>query len=148
MKWKFLIALYLLILGSSAFYFEYNRHNEECARIKALKPVYIHDTLWIKTDFPKTVKAIIEVESHGNPNAINSSSGASGIMQLMPIYVKEVNRILGEDVYTLEDRFNPVKTLEMFCILQDYHNPDQNVDKAIALHNKGKAYYDLVKSRM
>lgn len=148
MKWKYIALFYLILLGGLAGLTEYNRHSEECARIAALEPVYIHDTLWIKTDFPKTVKAIIEVESRGDANAVNSSSGATGIMQLMPVYVKEVNRILGEEIYTLEDRFDPVKTLEMFCILQDYHNPEQNIDKTISLHNKGKDYYKLVKSRM
>lgn len=152
MRWKSILVVYtgllLLLTGTYLLFAEENRHMEECKRIEAMEPVYIHDTIWIKTDFPKTVKAIIEVESHGNPEAVNSSSGATGLMQLMPIYVREANRILGEEVYTLEDRLSPVKTLEMFCIIQDYHNPSQDVNRAISLHNKGKEYYNLVKSKM
>lgn len=148
----FVMVLLLSVAMLTGFLFkrETNRHMEECKRIEASSPVevIIHDTLFVQTDFPNLVRTLIDIESKGNPNAVNSKSGAAGILQLMPIYVREANRILGENVYTLEDRFDPVKTLEMFCIIQDYHNPEQDIDKAIRLHNKGKAYYRLVKTNL
>ena len=58
-----------------------------------------------------------------------------GILQITPIYVKDVNRILGEKRYTLSCRTDKRKSLEMFEILQNHYNPDKDIDKAIKLHN-------------
>lgn len=95
----------------------------------------IRDTVVIETDWSVMIRALIAVESEGNADAVNKTSGATGILQLMPIYVREANRIIGEDKYTLDDRYDVKKTLEMFEIVQGKHNPDRNIKKAIRLHN-------------
>ena len=66
--------------------------------------------------------------SHGDANAYNEAEDAAGIAQIRPIYVRDVNRILklqGSDKrYTLEDRYSPVKSREMFEIYcRHYYNP-------------------------
>jgi len=48
-----------------------------------------------------------------------------------------VNRILKEERYTLVDRTNPDKSVEMFSVMQDYWNPDHDIELAIYLHNPG-----------
>ena len=72
------------------------------------------------------VEALIQVESKAND---------VGILQITPIYVKDVNRILGEDKYDLSCRTDTEKSLEMFEILQGHYNPSKSIDKAIKLHN-------------
>lgn len=99
------------------------------------------------TDFELIELAIIWQESKGNPNPKHSDGKSEGILQITPIYVDEVNRILGKSKYTLHDRRNPLKSHEMFLVVQNYHNPEKDVKKAVKLHNKGKRYFDEVMDR-
>lgn len=92
----------------------------------------------------KVVKAIIRVESKGNSKAYRKAGNCAGILQITPIYVTEVNRILEEERYSLEDRYDTIKSLEMFTIYQNSKNPKHNIHKAIKLHNHGKAYHKKV----
>ena len=94
------------------------------------------------SDWEKLQMAIIMVESRGNPNAIGTDNDG-GLYQMVPIYVKEVNRVYGTD-YTHEDTFNPEKAVEMFNLMQDYYNPNHNIDTAIYRHNKSAVYRQKV----
>ena len=93
--------------------------------------------------------AIVKTESEFNPLAVGKSEDW-GIFQITPIYVKEVNRILGEEKYSHEDAFNPQKSMEMFTIMQNHHNPENDVDRAIASHNPtaSSAYSVKVRKNM
>jgi len=86
--------------------------------------------------------AIIQVESNGNPRA--KSGSCVGAMQISPICVKECNNILkkrgSSKRYTMADRYNIKKSREMFVIIQSYHNPSNNVEKAIRAWNGGQNY--------
>ncbi|NTU49312.1 MAG: transglycosylase SLT domain-containing protein [Desulfobulbaceae bacterium] len=53
-------------------------------------------------------QAVIQQESSGNPNAVNELSGATGQYQIMPIFLKEGNRLLGSN-YSMQDMKNPAK---------------------------------------
>lgn len=83
--------------------------------------------------------AIAMTESEFNPNAVGKTMDY-GIYQITPIYVKEVNRLLGNQVYTHNQAFDIEKSVEMFNILQSYKNPDQDINKAIYYHNKADWY--------
>lgn len=69
-------------------------------------------------------RAVCEVESGMDPNAVNESENAVGIAQIRPIMVEEINRISklqGRDVrFTLEDRKDPRLSQIMFNIYSDY----------------------------
>lgn len=93
--------------------------------------------------------ALVQVESRGNSNAIGKTNDV-GIIQLTPIYVKEANRILGEDKFTLECRFSPELSREMFEIVNSHRNPNKCIKKAIKLHNPraGKWYADRIYKEM
>lgn len=68
----------------------------------------------------KLISSVIMVESSGNDSAHNLSEDAVGCLQIRPIMVREVNRLLkrrGDDrVYTLQDRWNRQKSIEMFLV--------------------------------
>ena len=81
------------------------------------------------------INAIIDVESEGKSNAINMSSGATGVIQLMPIAIKDCNRIVGKKKYKLNDRLSKERSIEIFNILQDHYNPEHNIHKAIKIQN-------------
>ena len=95
------------------------------------------------------LEALVQVESEGNPNAVGTKNDV-GILQLTPVYVEEVNRILGENKYNLSHRYNPKKSVEMFEILQEYRNPTHSIEKAIQLHNPTaeRDYHDKVVAKM
>ena len=80
-------------------------------------------------------RAIIWVESRGNSEAYRKSGNCVGILQLTPIYVRECNRLQSDIAYTLEDRTDIVKSLEMFTIYQNRYNPRHDIHKAIEIHN-------------
>ena len=86
--------------------------------------------------------AIIQVESEGNPNAVSGKS--VGAMQITPILVKDCNDILKKQKsnkrYTMADRYSVAKSKEMFLIIQQYYNPENNIEKAIRLWNGGVNY--------
>lgn len=86
--------------------------------------------------------AIMKTESEFDPSRIGATQDV-GIMQFTPIAVEEVNRILRlegkEDEYSHLDAFDIRKTIEMFNIIQNYHNKEQNISKAILQHNPGGA---------
>ncbi|MGN0282628.1 MAG: lytic transglycosylase domain-containing protein [Prevotella sp.] len=93
-------------------------------------------------DWEPVMKAIIKVESEGNPNAVSGNS--CGAMQITPILVRECNEILkkrnSQRRYTLNDRFSVTKSKEMFLLIQSYYNPTNNVEKAIRSWNGGNRY--------
>ena len=64
--------------------------------------------------------AIKEVESGGDYKAIGDNGKAVGAYQINEIYVKDANRISGKS-YTLEDRYDEKKSLEMVKIVTTYY---------------------------
>lgn len=97
------------------------------------------------TDWDFLILALIEVESEGYQFAVGPTNDL-GILQITPIYVREVNRLLGDTVYKLEHRTDIDKSLEMFEVYQSHYNPNKNIEKAIKLHNPkaGKWYINKV----
>ena len=64
------------------------------------------------------IEATIYVESRGNDSAHNVSEDAVGCLQIRPIMVREVNRLMAIDKlskrYSLDDRWSRIKSIEMF----------------------------------
>lgn len=93
-------------------------------------------------DWNPVMDAIIQVESEGNPRAVNGNS--AGAMQITPILVEDCNDILkkmkSKKRYTLADRFSVSKSKEMFLLIQMYYNPTNDVEKAIRIWNGGIHY--------
>ena len=74
----------------------------------------------VHTQQLKFIDAVIMVESSGNDKAHNLSEDAVGCLQIRPIMVREVNRLLErrgkKRRYTLEDRWSRRKSIEMFLV--------------------------------
>ena len=82
------------------------------------------------------IQAIIHIESRGNPFAIGTTNDV-GILQITPICVKEANRIIKCNKYTLDDRFSHKKSVEIFNIIQGHHNPSFSLIRACRIWNPG-----------
>jgi soluble lytic murein transglycosylase-like protein len=83
---------------------------------------------------PSLVSAVIAIESHGDPSAV-SSTGAAGLMQLMPATAS---------FYGVSNRFDPEANVSGGChylhdLLARYHN---NVSLALAAYNAGPGAVD------
>ena len=93
-------------------------------------------------DWNPVMDAIIQVESGGNAKAVSGNS--VGAMQITPILVKDCNIILKKRNsklrYTLADRYSLEKSKEMFLLIQSFHNPENNIEKAIRAWNGGPKY--------
>jgi len=91
------------------------------------------------------IEALIYVESNGRDSIVNPTSGATGCLQLLPIMVKEVNRILkkvGSTYrYTLEDRFSREKSIQMFRIWRLYHHANHSYEIVARNWNGGPNGY-------
>ena len=101
----------------------------------------------IDTTF-KLVEALIQVESRGNEGAIGDTNlgvPSIGVLQIRPIMVREVNRILkrtgSEKRYKKKDRFSRVKSIEMFMVWKNYHHPEGGFETIARNWNGGPRGY-------
>lgn len=115
-------------------------HKQEKVVEEKIKEVYIEGESL--SEWTTLTMAIMKTESEFDPSRIGATQDV-GIMQFTPIAVEEVNRILRlegkEDEYSHLDAFDIGKTVEMFNIIQSYHNKEKNISKAIHQHNPGGA---------
>jgi len=84
------------------------------------------------------INAIMRVESNFNKLAFNVDENAAGVLQIRPVMVRAINRIVGYEKFTLEDRWNIGKSKEMFIIFQDYFNPLWDAEVAARIWNGGE----------
>ena len=103
-----------------------------------------HEATWeyIEIDYfeqhkQMVLEKIIQIESEGNPMAVGDNGKAIGLLQIWPIMIHEVNRLLKEERYSLEDRWDSLKSIEMFITYQEIVNPDWNEELAARRWNGG-----------
>lgn len=101
------------------------------------------------SEWETTQLALILTESQMDSLAVGKSNDL-GILQITPIFVDEVNRLVGKDQFTHQDALSPEKSLQMLAIYQEHKNPSHDTDKAIQLHNPkgGYAYARKVKKNI
>lgn len=101
--------------------------DDEATRLDMLKQIHLEAT---RANLqPELVLALIEVESHFDSYAI-SKSGAQGMMQVMPFWLKEIGRP--------DDNLIVMKTnLRMGCTILKYYMDMEkdNLHKALARYN-------------
>jgi len=97
------------------------------------------------------VTALIFVESRGNDSAIGDrhlvGNEAVGALQIRPIMVREVNRILkiqkNDKRFTLKDRFEREKSIEMFYVWKNHHHKDSEPEVIARNWNGGPKGYKI-----
>jgi hypothetical protein len=107
------------------------------------------------------VEAIIQVESKGDSTAVGDRGWAIGVLQIWPIMVREVNRILekdGSDVrYVYTDRLSVKKSIEMFHIWREYYHSNSdwetiarcwNGGPSGSSHHRTKCYWNKVRKEL
>ena len=96
------------------------------------------------------IKAIWEIEHPRNSKqAIDAKirENAVGGMQIRPIMVLTVNQLVGYVKYTLTDRKDSLKSVEMFKVYQNYYNPNWDEQTAAYLWNGGSNYKNATKEQ-
>lgn len=98
------------------------------------------------SDWQVLEMAIMLTESQFNCEAVGKNDDL-GVMQLTPVYVREVNRLAGTD-YRHEDAYSIEKSLEMFGLMQNHYNPTRDIESGIYYHNKAAWYRKKVLRNM
>ena len=109
---------------------------EEVVKMDTVKPI------------DELVEALIFVESRGKEDAIGDThlgAPSIGVLQIRPIMVREVNRILkqkkSDKKFKLKDRFSKDKSIEMFMVWKNFHHPNDGFEKIARNWNGGPNGY-------
>lgn len=90
-----------------------------------------------KHNLSRLITAVATVESKLNEKAV--SGDCVGYLQIRPVLVKECNNILKKKKsskrYSLKDRYNKEKSIEMFYLIQENFNPSYNIERALWIWN-------------
>lgn len=89
----------------------------------------------------KLFTLITVIESQCNPDAHNLVEDAVGIAQIRPIMIKEVNQIVGYEKYSLEDRWCPDLSFNLFYDYMERFNPNLDYELGARIWNGGREGY-------
>ena len=131
---KTILLLLWFVVATVAFVWPRNDDNTDGAVAAYTIPT---DTLLIERytpDWDAFIEALIHVESLGDTTAVGTQNDV-GVLQITPIMIEDVNRIVGEPRYTLGDRVDRDKSIEIFNIIQDHYNPDHDLHFALKIWN-------------
>jgi hypothetical protein len=78
--------------------------------------------IWDGIPTSSTINALIYVESSNNDFAYNENEDAVGCLQIRKTMVNDVNRILKNNFYSYDDRWNREKSIEMLRIYCNHYN--------------------------
>ena len=137
------IILWTLVLLVLSFSLGRSLRAEPVAEEPVPVVTEVADTLDV---WQQLIMAIAFTESRFTTDALGTA-GDTGILQLREIYIKEVNRLYGTE-YTIQDAYDPEKSLEIFSLMQEHYNPDRDLVTGIKYHNKSPFYAATVKQNM
>jgi len=89
------------------------------------------------------LSAMIIVESGGNNAAYNPDEEAAGCLQIRPIFVQDINRILGRAEFTLDDRWDERRSRRMAIIYWTHYAAEERlgrpptIEDLARIHNSG-----------
>lgn len=85
----------------------------------------------------QTVVAIAQVESDCDPSAVGDGGSAVGVLQIRPIMVRDCNRILGREEFTLVDRLDVTRSVQMFFVFSLHYHPQGTPEQWARAWNGG-----------
>jgi hypothetical protein len=85
----------------------------------------------------RTFRAVCQVESGNDPNAYNQREDAAGIAQIRPIMIRDANRIIGREKWTLADRWDPKQSFQVFSLIVRYYRPNGGPQQWARIWNGG-----------
>ena len=144
-KFLGILAAFLLLSSTSK-----TNDSREVIEILELEPKPIKE---IVVEVPEVnpielVEALIIVESQGKDSAIGDThlgAPSVGVLQIRPIMVREVNRILKLKKtklrFKLRDRFDRDKSIQMFTIWKEFHHKDSDFETIARNWNGGPNGY-------
>jgi hypothetical protein len=110
-----------------------NKYNQCPPPPDAISDTLIEDPISESSD--QLVHAMINVESRGNDSAYCESEKAVGCLQIRPIMLREVNRLLrrsgNEERFSLTDRWSREKSIEIFDTWRSLSHPNDS-DEIVA----------------
>lgn len=140
---KTILLLLWFVIATAAFLWP---RNDDNTNGDVAAPTIPTDTLLVERpdpDWPSFIEALIHVESRGDITAVGTQNDV-GVLQITPIMIEDANRIVGESRYTLGDRTDRNKSIEIFNIIQDHYNPDHDLHFALKIWNsKAPVSYHL-----
>lgn len=141
-----IVSLYTLAIFTIGFILGFAAHKADSPTDSAQAQTLVATNL---SEWETTQLALILTESQMDSLAVGKANDL-GILQITPIFVDEVNRLVGKDQFTHQDALSPEKSLQMLAIYQEHKNPAHDTDKAIQLHNPkgGYAYARKVKKNI
>ena len=108
------------------------------------QPIIEQPTVVATKSIDDLINALIYVESRGNDSAIGDvhlETPSIGALQIRPVMVREVNRILkimgSTQRYKLKDRFDRQSSIEMFLFWKNYHHPEDGFEEIARCWNGG-----------
>ena len=81
--------------------------------------------------------AIMLVESGGNPLVWNYKEDALGPLQIRPVFVDDVNRIVGRSAFTYDDRRSVLKSMNMAVIYFQHYGEGKTPQDLARMFNGG-----------
>jgi hypothetical protein len=132
---KIRLTIFLLLLFSA------NMKAPTDTRLTIAEGVRIH--------YDPMLYSFMAVESNFDTDTVNSL-GYGGILQIGSEMIAECNRILGLKgshlKYVLEDRLDSTKSVEIWYLIQDWHNKKYNLQRACKIWNPkaDKRYYQRI----
>ena len=115
-----------------------------CANYTADKNETISDTFLQEMEHTLTREdtinamalAFVKQESNFNHTVVSPCGQFVGCLQLSEIMVREANRIVGFDCFNYYDRYDRQGSYAIFRIVQQQHNPNLEIDRAIDIWNR------------
>ena len=81
--------------------------------------------------------AIALVESNNRANAVGDGGSAVGAYQIRPIFLRDINRILGWNKYQLADRWDPEKSRAMARVYMNHYGRGKTLIEMACQYNGG-----------